>query len=851
MMQVRRFTILPRVPEKLSPLQKVAGNLWWTWNVEAIALFRRLDPDLFSATGHNPVKMLGVMDQERLESLCDDNGFIAHMERVAEALDAYLKADTWYRDTYGDPGDFRIAYFSAEFGIHESVPIYSGGLGILAGDHLKSASDLGIPLVAVGMLYQQGYFRQYLNIDGWQQERYPENDFFTMSCELQRDRFGRPMTISVEYPGRNVIAQVWKVEVGRVSLYLLDTNVAENNAEDRRITAQLYGGDQEMRIRQELLLGVGGVRALRAVGIDPVVCHMNEGHSAFLALERVCTLMESRKISFETAREIVAAGCVFTTHTPVEAGNDMFPPYLVDTYMAPFYQRLNIDRDKFLGLGRQNPHDKGEPFCMTVLAIRLANFVNGVSKLHGKVSRRMWRNIWPELPEDDVPIRSITNGVHIKSFLCAEMAQLYSRYLGPGWDENPADHTIWQKVDQIPDAELWRMHERRRERMVAFCRSRIKRQIQARGASAAELAFADEVLDPEALTIGFARRFATYKRGTLIFRTLDRLAKILNDADRPVQLIFAGKAHPRDHGGKELIAHIVHTARRDDLRRRIVFIEDYDINVTRYLVQGVDVWLNNPRRPLEASGTSGMKACPNGALNLSILDGWWVEGYSQDNGWAIGAGEEYSDLNYQDEVESRALYDVLEKEVVPLFYDRQADGVPRGWVHRMKRSMMTVCPIFNTNRMVQEYTDRFYMRAADRHRALSENNLAGGAELARWLSKVQLEWPNVKVETVEMVGADHMQVGADLEVVAQVSLGTLTPDDVAVELYHGDVDAAGMINAAKTALMAGDGRAVGGVHTFQGKIPCRSSGQHGFAVRVLPKHRYLPHVYEPGLIRWG
>ena len=852
MINIRKFTILPRVPERLQALETLAHNLWWTWNPDAIALFRRLDADLFSTSGHNPVKMLGVIDQKRLDALCEDVGFLAEMDRVAELFDRYLNASTWFKENYGDARGNTIGYFSAEFGVHESLPIYSGGLGILAGDHLKSASELGVPLIGVGLLYQHGYFRQYLNADGWQQERYPENDFYTMACALQRDQKGRPITVSVEFPDRQVHAQIWRVNVGRVPLYLLDTNLPENRADDREVTAQLYGGDQDMRIRQELLLGIGGLRALRALGIEPTVCHMNEGHSAFLALERVYNKMQHFGVDFATAKQIVASGCVFTTHTPVEAGNDMFPPYLVDTYLKPFYERMDITQEQFLGLGRQHPDDKGEPFCMTVLAIRLASHINGVSKLHGKVSRRMWSNIWPELPQNDVPIRAITNGVHVKSFLCAEMSQLFDRYLGPAWNERPADHTIWNRVETIPDAELWRIHERRRDRLVAFCRRRLRQQMQLRAAPASELALAEEILDPDALTIGFARRFATYKRATLLLHDMERLRQLISDRERPVQFLFAGKAHPRDHGGKELIARLVHVAREEPFRRRLVFVEDYDINVARTLVQGVDVWLNNPRRPLEASGTSGMKGPANGVLNMSVLDGWWCEGFHNDNGWAIGAGEEYSDLHYQDQVESRAMYDLLEKEVIPLFYDRQADGLPRGWIQRMKRSMMTICPVFNTNRMVQEYAERFYLPAAKRYGELTADRSAAGIEFARWLRNVEKQWPQVAVKDVKADEPKRIEVGSELRVIAHIHLGQLRGEDVRVELYHGDLDAMGTIIAAHSVTMAGNGEVTSdGVHTFEGRIPCQVSGQHGYAVRILPSHRHLPHEFEPGLISWG
>jgi starch phosphorylase len=504
-----------------------------------------------------------------------------------------------------------------------------------------------------------------------------------------------------------------------------------------------------------------------------------------------------------------------------------------------------------LGLGRQNPQDQNEQFCMTVLAIRLANTTNGVSKLHGKVSRKMWKNIWKDLPESEVPIISITNGVHTRSWLAMEMAQLYDRYLGIQWEDRPTDHTIWKRVDHIPNAELWRTHERRRERLVAFARKRLKAQLKRRGASPAEIARADEVLDPEALTIGFARRFATYKRGTLIFRNLERLAAIINNKDRPVQIIFSGKAHPRDHGGKELIAEILHIARRPEFRRRIVFIEDYDINVARYLAQGIDIWLNNPRRPLEASGTSGMKVCCNGGLNLSVLDGWWDEAYAQDNGWAIGAGEEYTDLPYQDDVESRTIYDLLEQEIAPLFYTRSSDGLPRGWLNFMKRSISTVCPFFNTNRMVQEYVEKCYWPSHVRYSQLTADHLKRAADLARWRQRLTQGWGLVRVENVEARGADPLQVGAEMEVKAKVNLGGFSPDDVDVQLFHGVVDSLGEIPNPRTVRMSHNGMKEGANWLFQGTLACRSSGQHGYAVRVLPRNADLANSFEPGLICWG
>jgi starch phosphorylase len=859
----RTFTVLPSLPPRLQPLHRLAYNLWYAWHPEAINLFRRVDADLFDETDHSPVKLLGRVEQHRLEALLHDDGFLTQMDHVLASFDAYMSSKaTWFHETFlarqkaagaaETDEAYRTAYFSMEFGIHESVPVYSGGLGVLSGDHLKSASDLGLPLVGVCLMYREGYFRQYLTGDGWQQERYPENDFFNLPLIAEMTSDGHPLIISVPFPGREVHARIWRLQVGRVPLYLLDTNIPRNTAEDRGITARLYGGDTDMRIRQEMILGIGGIRALRALNRMPVVCHMNEGHSAFCGLERIRMLMEQHHLDFASAREAVTAGTVFTTHTPVPAGNDSFDPALMDRYFGTYYPALKIDRTTFLGLGRVHPANANEPFGMTVLALRLSNVANGVSKLHGIVSRRMWQSIWADLPESEVPILSITNGIHTRSWVSGDMQALYERYLGLRWDGRP-ESKAWERIDRVPDAELWRTHERRRERLVAFARLRLRKQLQGRGATPAEVALADEVLDPEALTIGFARRFATYKRGTLIFANLDRLATILNAKDRPVQIIFSGKAHPRDHNGKELIAQILQLSRRPELRRRIVFLEDYDMNVARYLVQGVDVWLNNPRRPLEASGTSGMKVCANGGLNLSVLDGWWDEAYTGDNGFAIGKGEEYSDHGYQDEIESRSTYDLLEQELVPLFYQRGPDGLPRGWLKMMKKTIRTLAPVFNTGRMVSEYQTTAYAPSALRYASLTENHLKGAKALAEWRRTVLHAWPQIHVEEVRTKnpGHDPLHVGGHLEVIARILLGDLTPKDVEVQLYCGRVDNAGQIPHPTTVEMRHNGHHDGKVWIYTGTIPCDTTGQHGFAVRVLPSHPSLPSVFEPGLVVWG
>lgn len=849
---IRRFVVVPAVPEKLSALNELAYNLWTLWNYEAATLFMRLDPDLWESTNHNPVRLLSLISQEKLAAAAADDGFLAHLNRIMADFRHYMEGSTWFTQNHPN-SRAKIAYFSAEYGLHESLPIYSGGLGVLSGDHQKSASDLGLPFVGVGLLYRFGYFRQTLSNDGWQQEHYPENDFFTMPITQCMGENGQPIIISVEYPDSVVKAYVWKVQVGRNPLYLMDTNVPSNRPEDREITARLYGGDQDMRVRQEVLLGIGGIRALTALGIKPTVCHMNEGHSAFLSLERIRVMMEEENLTFSEAREMVAASNVFTTHTPVPAGNDAFHPDIIERYLGSYYHKLKLSREEFYNLAKINPGDAHEHFSMTVLALRTAWHCNGVSQLHGEVSREMWHRIWPDVPMPEIPIKAITNGVHTQTWLSDEFASLYNRYLGANWSDRPADHNMWKRVDKIPDSEMWRSHERRRNHLVIFVRERLQRQLARRGVSAVELSRIDEILDPEALTIGFARRFATYKRATLLMRNPDRLLRLLNNRDRPVQFIFAGKSHPRDDGGKRFIQDIVRFCKRDDVRPRMVFMEDYDMNVARYLVQGVDVWLNTPRRPMEASGTSGMKGPINGVINLSILDGWWVEAYRDNprSGWAIGSEEEYNNDDYQDHIDSESLFDLLEKEVVPEFYERGPDGLPRKWISRMKESISTVCSFFNTNRMVQEYFDRFYAPADGLFGKLVEGHGAGAAQLAQWKTKMHGAWNNVRINNIEAPTNEPMTAGSKMSIFANVDLGNISPDDVVVELYHGPLDTSGEIVNAQRTPMARAAAESNGTHRYVGTIVAQSCGQQGMAVRVLPKNQKVEVRLEPGLIRWG
>jgi glycogen phosphorylase len=847
-MRVHQYHVAPALPESLSPLMELAYNLRWSWDHDTIELFRRIDKKLWEQAGHNPVRLLGEVDQARFEELAGDQGFHVHLNRVLNELHHHLNRDTWCGRLQEECNDCSVAYFSAEFGITECLPIYSGGLGMLAGDHLKSASELGVPLVGVGLLYQKGYFQQYLTGDGWQHERYPVNDFPTMPVSIVQRKDGSPLRILVEMADRQVAAQVWRVQVGRIPLFLLDTNIEPNDPADHDISDELYGGDKEMRIRQELLLGVGGMRALSAMGITPTVCHMNEGHSAFLGIERIRALMEAHGVSFEVARTTAEAGNTFTTHTPVPAGIDVFPTKLVEVYLKPYAQQLGVPIDQLIEMGCDA--NKNE-FSMAVLAIRLSNRINGVSKLHGSVARKMFQHLWPSTPLDEVPIGHVTNGIHARSWISFDIASLFDRYLGPRWTEDPSDQSVWEAVLDIPNEELWRTHERRRERLVAFARKRLAQQFIRRGASDQEVNRAGEVLDPRALTIGFARRFAPYKRATLLFSDFERLVKILSDTDRPVQIIFAGKAHPQDQRGKDLISDLIRHMRDERVRRRLVFLENYDMVIARYLVQGCDIWLNTPRRPREASGTSGMKANANGALNLSILDGWWDEAYTREVGWAIGHGEEYNDEAYQDMVESRALYDLLENDIVPLFYARGMDNVPRDWTEKMKAALGTLCPKFNTNRMVCDYVTKYYITCAERHKRLVENKCERAAALGDWQRRVASEWHNVRIRSVHSSGAEEARVGGALSVWCQVDLGGLSPDDVQVEAYYGRVGADGQISDPQNVVLRCEGEADKHVYLFKEAIPLNRSGRGGYAIRVMPRHEDLCHPHATRLIHWA
>ncbi|MCK4343357.1 MAG: alpha-glucan family phosphorylase [Phycisphaerae bacterium] len=851
MNQIRTFTIVPQLPELLEPLRQLAYNMWWAWNPAATDLFRRLDTDVWRLTEHNPVALLWQTSQDRLEQTARDDGYVAQLCRVMDSFFVYMNSRTWFDEAHANEKDVLIAYFSCEFGLHECMPIYSGGLGVLAGDHLKSASDLGIPLVAVGLAYRQGYFTQQLTEDGWQLESYPVHDLHQWPATPVKDQHGQQLKISVALGTLTITAAIWLVQVGRVRLYLLDTDIPENPPELRAVTARLYGGDSQMRIRQEILLGIGGLRALRAIGIEPTVCHMNEGHAAFLSLERIRQAMHEQGLSYREAREAMCGGHIFTTHTPVPAGIDRFEPRLVEQQLGWMAQELGISTAELLGFGREHPDRSEELFTMPLLALRMAYRSNGVSKLHGEVARGMWQGYWPGVPREEVPIKHITNGIHTRTWMSPTMADLFDQYLAPGWPEAAEDDPLWRRIDEIPDAELWRVHVRRREWMIAALRRRTRNQLRGRGAPPAEIKAADEILDPEALTIGFARRFAPYKRATLLFRNLERFKAIVTNKERPVQFVFAGKAHPNDGAGKELIKQIAAVCAQPELRRRVVFLENYHISLARVMVQGVDVWLNNPLRLHEASGTSGMKVPANGGLNLSCLDGWWPEAYNGENGWAIGDGRVYDDLAYQDHVECESLYNLLEREIIPLFYDRTSDDLPRKWIARVKESMKTICPIFNSNRMLRDYTQQMYLPAARRAGLVCADGFALAKSLATWKERLRKHWHEVQVADVQTEARDVLKVGDELPLRARVQLGSIPPEDVAVEVYYGPLSTDGDITQGRAVRLEFERPESDGEHWFGGAVPCQTSGRNGYAIRVVPCHEDLADRYDQGLVVWG
>ncbi|MBM7790436.1 alpha-glucan family phosphorylase [Tenggerimyces flavus] len=850
MRAIRRFTVRPVLPEPLSPLGDLVMNLRWSWDPATQDLFEAVDPETWERVGHDPVRLLGEVPSERLAALTSDPAFGDRLREAADDLGQYLTGDRWYQGLGADVPK-QIAYFSPEFGISAVLPQYSGGLGILAGDHLKAASDLGVPLVGVGLMYRHGYFVQSLSAEGWQQERYPLVDPDGLPLQLLRESSGKAARVTVGLPdGRTLNAQIWVAQVGRIPLLLLDSGVEENAPLERDVTDRLYGGGTEHRLLQEMLLGIGGVRALRVYARiqgtpAPEVFHTNEGHAGFLGLERIREYVEDRGLDFSSALEITRAGTVFTTHTPVPAGIDRFGRDLIEQHLGGDNAAEGVPIDRVLALGAED-YEGGDPgvFNMAVMGLRLAQRANGVSKLHGEVSRGMFSGLWPGFDVTEVPIASVTNGVHAPTWVAREMGELEARTNG---NDVSGD---WDVADQLPENELWHIKGLLRAQLVAVARRRLRESWLARGASEAELGWIDSALDPNVLTIGFARRVPSYKRLTLMLGDIPRLKALLLSSERPIQILIAGKSHPADDGGKKLIQEIVRFCDDPEVRHRIVFLPDYDMGLAHPLVAGCDVWLNNPLRPYEACGTSGMKAALNGGLNLSIRDGWWDEWFDGENGWAIPSADGVQDADRRDVLEANALYDLIEGQVVPRFYDRDADGLPRRWVEMMRHTLGSLGPKVLASRMLHDYVRKLYAPSALASRALNDS-YDGARALAGWKARVREAWPSVRVDHVESSGVDdHAELGMTVSFRAFVSLGALTPADVDVQVLHGRVDEADTLRDPAVVSLEPAETYEAGRCRFEGDVKLDRTGPFGYTIRILPKNAQLASSAELGLVSW-
>ena len=850
---VQHVTVKPALPEQLRRLEELAFNLVWSWLEDANELFARINPDLWQATKHNPVRLLAEVPQPDLNRCSVDEAYLSLYRKVIDRFDRYMatNAETWFNRNHPDKLSDTIAYFSAEFGLHESLPIYSGGLGILSGDHTKTASDLGLPFIGIGFLYPQGYFHQRLDSSGWQEAYYSHLSFDALPVREAQDPSGGRLRVTVQLPGRLIHIRVWEVLAGRSTLYLMDTDIELNTDEDRQLSQRLYFGDEERRLAWETVFGLGGVRVLRSLGIKPSVWHMNEGHSAFMGIERILELIAEHGLSFTEAVEVIRSNTVFTTHTPVPAGNDTFPLDLVDRYFSDYWPRLGIDRHQFMEFAQQQLGWETR-YSMTVLALKLSGHCNGVSKLHGETSRHMWQFLWPETPVSEVPIKGITNGVHTPSWIAPNLRALYARHLGTDFLDRVNDPATWTGIAAIPDAELWETHLQCKHDLIVFARDNLNHQYQHRGEGPATQSAASDVLDPKALTIGFARRFATYKRATLLLTDIDRLRHIMNQPDRPVQIVFAGKAHPADDAGKHLIQHLFSLANdpHSGFHGKFVVLEDYDIEMARHLVSGVDVWLNTPRRPHEASGTSGQKAAMSGTPNFSILDGWWAEAYNGHNGWAIGDEQEFKDDHTQDHADAASLYRTLEEDIIPLFFERDAVGVPTGWIAVMKDSIRTCAPQFSFRRMLLEYWDTLYAPARSDGQAMAADDYRKALNLAGWKEQMQRNWPHVSFVGTRVSPLD-LVVGNRVDVKAWVRLGDVLPENVEVEavFVRENLDRSPSVEIQQP--LAHTGSPSHGVDAFEGSLCPSHNGHLGLAVRIRPIHPDLVSHSDTSLVTWA
>ncbi len=846
-----KISVKPKLPERIAGLSTLAENLWWSWNTYSLRLYDYISSDLFTKSNKNPIKFLSSINQKRLLEVAQDEEFLKDYDLVMDHFNGYLNnKDTYFSRTYSKYKDCKIAYFSAEYGIDETLPIYAGGLGILSGDHCKSASDLGIPFYPVGLLYKDGYFNQLINKDGGETFEYSRVNLDELPILPVTNEDGSDLIVSVALPGRVVYLKVWKINVGRIALYLMDSDIDTNSERDRGLTLKLYGGDQEMRISQEIILGIGGMRVLEALGINPTIFHMNEGHSSFVVFEVIKKLMQQYDIPFKVAKEMASSRTIFTTHTPVPAGNDIFPLDLMDRYFAQYSQELGISRTDFLIMGSRDNNIPVNGFDMAVLALKVAGKKNGVSKLHGEVSKRLFSNIWPNTSLGEVPIDYVTNGVHTCTWLAPNLKELYNAYMRPFWQERVHEKDTWNDIDNIPDEELWSVHQSQKTKLINAARENIRAQRIRNGESIEEINEVDNLLDPKALTIGFARRFATYKRACLIFKDIERITQIVNNPNRPVQIIFAGKPHPADVQGQDLVKEIYKYSRMPQFKNKIVILENYNMHIARYLVSGVDVWLNNPRRPLEASGTSGEKAGLNGVINFSILDGWWYEGFEKDkNGWAIGDDTEYTNYELQDNADSKSIYSCLENEIIPLYYSKDTKGISKEWIKMMKNSIKSVGSGYNTDRMLCDYLEKLYvpqLKLVDG----KYSDKSSIEEFTAWKNTMYEQWHNVAISSPTISDELAINAGEKITLSCKVSLGQIDPNSVMCEVFYGKFQNDEKLVGTTCVKMNLSNDFKDGTYEYSTQIDLDNGGNYGYTFRVLPCHEMLINSQDMSLVKW-
>lgn len=847
-----RITVNPQLPKRIEKLSVVSNNLWWSWNTEFLKLFQKIDGDLWEHSNKNPIKFLKQVSQESLEKISKDLMFLREYDKIVENFENYMKSkNTWFNSKYPENKKDLIAYFSAEYGLDETIPIYSGGLGILSGDHLKSASDLGIPLVAVGLLYKQGYFTQKINGYGQQETEYHNIDLYDLPITPVKDDKGDDLTIYIKFPKRRIYLKVWQINVGRVTLYLLDSDIEKNNEEDRSVTLKLYGGDKEMRIRQEIVLGMGGTNLLtKILKLNPTIFHMNEGHSSFLTIELIKSIMQEKQVSFEVAKDITTSKTVFTTHTPVPAGNDIFTVELIEKYFKDFWPRLGLSKEEFLQLGMKPGDDYNQGFNMGILALKIAGKKNGVSKLHGAVSRELFGDVWPNIASNESPITHITNGIHTCSWLSPKMKELFNKYLPAYWQDNIQEENTWNKIKNIPDEKLWDIHKVRKEKLLKIVREQTNERLRRSGYSYEEINEITSKINNDALTIGFARRFATYKRATLIFKDLERITQMLNNEERPVQLIFAGKAHPADKEGQDLIKYIHEISMMPQFKGKIFILENYNIAMSRYLISGVDVWLNNPRRPMEASGTSGQKASVNGVINFSVLDGWWAEGYTQTNGWTIGTNAEYDSYEAQDIADSESMYYTLEEKIIPTYYDKDKNGMSKKWLEIMKSSIITTGGKYSTSRMLVDYTKKMYIPLCNLTNKYFKN-IDDVAKFNSWKKDLINNWKDIKITQKNNLDNITMDAGNNIEVKCEIELPNIDLNNVSVEVYYGKILENGVVeNVSIIPMKLENPISSNKKYNYNAKIELTTGGNYGYTFRIMPKHEMILEPANLNLIKW-